>query len=275
MQADDYTDLYDLEENLWWFVGMREITAVLLDPFFSGNGGRMLLDAGCGTGGMLTWLTRYAHRRVVGIDLSPEALNFCRERGLKNVARASVTDLPFPDSAFDLVTSFDVLGQLGGVDTEVLAMREMYRVLRPGGVAFVRVAAYEWLRSGHDEALGTQRRYFLSDVVEKMGQTGFQVRRATYANSFLLPVAIFRRLILKRIGLAHEGSDVKPLPPRLRWLNRVLTRVLTSEAILLKHVNMKLMAGVSAICVAEKPSQAPRSKLNIASVTDKTSSFLS
>ena len=194
-----------------------------------------------------------ANGKVIGIDLSPEALDFCHERGLKNVARASVTDLPFPDSAFDLVTSFDVLGQLRGEDTDILAMREMYRVLRPGGIAFVRVAAYEWLRSGHDKALDTQRRYFLSDVVEKMGQTGFRVRRATYANSLLLPVAIFRRLILKRIGLADEGSDVKPLPQSLRWLNRVLTGVLTSEAVLLKHARIKLTAGLSAICVAEKP----------------------
>src|SRR5688572_24859649 len=109
MQADDYAYLYDLEEDLWWFAGNREITAVLLDPVFSTSAGSMVLDAGCGTGGMMTWLTRYSPQNVIGIDLSPEALNFCRDRGLETIARASVADLPFPDSVFDLVTSFDVL----------------------------------------------------------------------------------------------------------------------------------------------------------------------
>ena len=50
-----------------------------------------------------------------------------------------------------------MLVQLPGEGSDELAMREMFRVLRPGGVAFARAAAYEWMRSGHDEALGTQR----------------------------------------------------------------------------------------------------------------------
>jgi hypothetical protein len=94
-------------------------------------------------------------------------------------------------------------------------MREMFRVLRPGGVAFVRVAAYEWMRSGHDEALGTQRRYKLAQLVERMERAGFRVRRATYANALLLPAAAVRRLVLKPLGLADGGSDVKPLPQGL------------------------------------------------------------
>jgi ubiquinone/menaquinone biosynthesis C-methylase UbiE len=253
MQADDYADLYDLEENLWWFAGMREITAVLLDPVFSAGGGRILLDAGCGTGGMLTWLTRYSPQKVIGIDFSAEALNFCRDRGVKTIAQASVTHLPFPESVFDLVTSFDVLVQLRGEGSDVAAINEIFRVLRPGGIAFVRVAAYEWMLSGHDKALDTQRRYLLSEIARKLDQAGFRVLRTTYANSLLLPVAMFRRLILKRIGLADKGSDVKPLPQQLRWLNRLLTGVLNCEATLLKNRRLKLPAGLSAVCVAQKP----------------------
>lgn len=254
MQEEDYDYLYSLEENLWWFAGMREITAALLDPVCPPARDRAILDAGCGTGGNLAWLARYAGKgRVVGIDLVPTALSFCRERQHQYLAQASVTDLPFADSAFDLLTSFDVLVQLPGEGADERAMREMYRVLRPGGIAFVRVAAYEWMRSGHDEALGTQRRYHLDVLVKKMEQAGFKILRATYANSLLLPVAALRRLVLKRIGLADRGSDVKPFPPRLQWLNRVMTSVLSSEAHLLKLPQSKLLAGLSAICITEKP----------------------
>ena len=86
-----------------------------------------------------------------------------------------------------------------------------------------------------------------------MKYTGFNIRRVTYANAMLLPVAMLRRLVLKRVGLADGGSDVKPLPPKLQWLNRALTGVLHGEAHLLKRPGLKLRAGLSAICIAEKP----------------------
>ncbi|HEX8148783.1 MAG TPA: class I SAM-dependent methyltransferase [Pyrinomonadaceae bacterium] len=254
MRAQDYADLYALEESLWWFVGMREVTRAVLDPVCPPGRRRDVLDAGCGTGGMLTWLERYAGGgRVAGIDLSADGLDFCRSRGLRDVARASVTALPFADETFDLVTSFDVLVQLPGEGSDELAMREMFRVLRPGGVAFARAAAYEWMRSGHDEALNTQRRYTLGQLVERMTRAGFRVRRATYANSLLLPAAAVRRLVLKRLGLADPGSDVKP--PGSERLNRALASALKAEASLLKRPDAKLPAGLSAICVAEKPGQ--------------------
>lgn len=254
MQAEDYADLYALEESLWWFAGMHEITAALLDAACPPARDRLILDAGCGTGGNLAWLARYAgNGRIIGIDLIPQALRFCRAREHRYLSQASVTHLPFADSIFDLVTSFDVLVQLPGTGADERAMREMHRVLRPGGIAFVRVAAYEWMRSGHDEALGTARRYRLTELTEKIRHAGFDIRRATYANTMLLPVAMLRRLVLKRVGLADGGSDVKPLPPKFRWLNRALTSVLRGEARALKHAGVKLRAGLSAICVAEKP----------------------
>jgi ubiquinone/menaquinone biosynthesis C-methylase UbiE len=251
LRAQDYADLYELEESLWWFVGMREVTRVVLDPLCPPGRRRDILDAGCGTGGMLTWLERYAGGgRVAGIDFSADALAFCRSRGLEDVAQASVTALPFAAETFDLVTSFDVLVQLPGEGSDELAMREMFRVLRPGGIAYVRAAAYEWMRSGHDEALNTQRRYTLAQLCERMERAGFRIRRATYANSLLLPAAVLRRLVLKRLGLADAGSDVKP--PGSEWLNRALASALKSEASFLKRRGAKLPAGLSNICIAEK-----------------------
>lgn len=254
MRAQDFEDLYKLEEDFWWFVGMREITAAVLDPACPPGPRRRILDAGCGTGVNLAWLRRYAGGgEVFGIDLVRTALDFCRERGHPSLAQASVTALPFADDSFDLVTSFDVLVQLPGEGADEAALGEMWRVLRPGGVAFVRAAAYGWMRSGHDEALGTQRRYRLGELAAKTERAGLRVRRATYANGALLPAAVVRRLVLKPLGLADRGSDVKPLPPGTDWLNRALTAALSGEARLLRRPGAKLPAGLSAVCVAEKP----------------------
>ena len=254
MQAQDFADLYELEEGFWWFVGMREVTAALLDPVCPPAPARRVLDAGCGTGVNLAWLRRYAGAgEVCGVDVEQVALDFCRARGHRALARASVTHLPFADHSFDLVTSFDVLVQLPGEGSDEAAMREMWRVLRPGGVAFVRAAAYGWMRSGHDAALHTQRRYRLGGLRRGLERAGFRTLRATYANSLLLPAAAVRRLLLKRVGLADGGSDVRPLPEGLGWLGRALAGVLRGEARVLRRPGASLPAGLSAVCVVEKP----------------------
>ncbi len=255
MQPADYAYLYELEEDYWWFAGMRHITAALLDRMCPPGRDRLILDAGCGTGGMLSWLTRYAgNGRVVGIDLIDTALGFCRQRNHEMITQASVQTLPFAESTFDLLTSIDVLVQLDGEGSDQTAIGEMYRVLKPGGLAFVRVAAHEWMKSDHDQALGTKHRYSLTELVGKMRQAGFKTLRETYANSIPMPLAMLRRLVLKPIGLASPGSDVKPLPPGWHWLNSAMTGVLRGEASWLRRVDTKLLIGLSAICVAQKPS---------------------
>jgi ubiquinone/menaquinone biosynthesis C-methylase UbiE len=255
MQAEDYAYMYDLEKHFWWFAGMREITGILLDRECGPSRDRRILDAGCGTGANIEWLARYAGKgRVIGIDLVSTALGFCRQRALNGLVQASATHLPFGDETFDLVTSFDVLVQIEGEGNDDRAISEMHRVLKPGGIAFVRGAAYRWMRSGHDEALGTQRRYNLGELREKIERPGFTVLRTTYANSLAFPLVLLRRLVLKRIGLADRGSDVKPLPPGLEWLNRILTNALRTEARYLKDPQATLPAGLSVICIARKPS---------------------
>jgi SAM-dependent methyltransferase len=253
MLKEDFEHLFALEENFWWFSGMREITSALLDPVCQPRHRRMILDAGCGTGGNLEWLQRYAgDGKVFGIDLSPDALKFLLSRGHRLAAGGSVTALPFGDAHFDLVTSFDVLGQLPHQGGDEQALGEMNRVLRPGGVLFLRVAAYEWLRSGHDEALQTKHRYALNELRSLVEGSGFRILRTTYANTLLLPLAALRRVVLKRVGLADSGSDVQPLPAGSDWLNRLLKRVLVGEAWYLRRQTSKLRAGLSLIFIAQK-----------------------
>jgi ubiquinone/menaquinone biosynthesis C-methylase UbiE len=252
MRTKDFVDLYKTEENLWWFAGMREISAALLDEF-DGQKFENVLDIGCGTGLNLKWLEKFVETSAIkGLDYEKTALDFCRQRGKNFLTQGSATDLPFADETFDLVTSFDVLVQLFGERSDERAITEMFRVLKPNGLAFVRVAAYEWMRSGHDEAINSQRRYTVSELAQKLENAGFTVLRKTYANTLPFPLAVVQRLILKPIGLAEKGSDVKPFPPSLNWLNTILTRALSSEARFLKRPQASLPFGLSAVCVVRK-----------------------
>ncbi|PYS29817.1 MAG: hypothetical protein DMG11_07680 [Acidobacteria bacterium] len=247
MRAEDFELLYKLEDKFWWFVAMRRITdtivaAELQQPHIS------VLDAGCGTGYNLRHYSSRGFRDVYGLEIERNAIEFVRKRGFSKIAQASVTEIPFNSGAFDLVFSFDVLQQLPEKLNEP-ALREMHRVLKPGGVLFIRVAAFEWMRSSHDEDMNSFHRFSRAELVDKLVRCGFKVEWQSYANSLLLPVAALRR-VLKGIGLG-KGTDVRPLPRGLGWLDRVFRRILESEAAWFKSGG-SLPLGLSVICYARK-----------------------
>lgn len=246
VEAEEYATIYRLEQRHWWYVGMRDISLALLAPLLRRGETLRVLDAGCGTGGML--LTFDQMGAAAGIDYSPLALGFCRARGLRRTARASVTHLPFRTATFDLVTSFDVLYHLD-VSDDGQALQEFARVLKPGGLLLLRLPAFEWLRSSHDAMVHTRHRYTAGEVRARVRKTGLDIVRLTYANTALLPVAAASRFAQRMRGQGeHPESDVQETTG---VVNTVLRGVLAFEAALLRYFDFP--AGVSVFCLARKP----------------------
>lgn len=247
MRAEDFDLLYSLEEKYWWFVAMRQITDTVAARQLSSAPIR-ILDAGCGTGFNLVHYGSAPGRDVYGLDLTMDALQWVRKRGFTRITQASAAEIPFASETFDLVFSFDVLQQMpSGLDEQ--AIREMHRILRPGGHLFVRVAAFEWLRSSHDEELHTMHRFTRSEMLNRLQHAGFVVEWSSYANGFLFPIIMMRRL-LKRLGIG-AGTDVRPLPWGLGWLDSIFRRVLLAEASWFRR-GKSLPFGLSVICYARK-----------------------
>jgi SAM-dependent methyltransferase len=224
MQTADFEDLYNLEESFWWFVAMRHIT----DTVLASDLKRPLdiLDAGCGTGYNIQHYEKLGHR-VFSFDVSEDALAGVRKRGERKVCQASVTHIPYASDSFDLVTSFEVLDQLE-LDAAAEAIRELHRVVKPGGSLYIRLPAFEWMRSSHDEDIATAHRYTRPELREMLRLAGFEIQLISYANMFLFPVVVLKRS-LKKIGIGR-GSDVKPLPSGLGWIDPIFRDILASEA---------------------------------------------
>lgn len=245
MEREQYDLMFRQEERHWWYLGMRQIAERLLDRFYHPSTAQPeVLDAGCGSGGTTVWLERRG--RVTGLDLMPAAVELAQLRGVKRLLRGSIEALPFQDERFDLLTSFDVLYHLG-VRHDDRALAEWARVLRPGGLALVRVAAHDWLRGAHDEATHTRHRYHRAELVAKLETAGLRVELASYANCLLFPLAPAKRL-LERKDVAG-GTDLwQPPGP----LNALLRALLASEAGPI--IRGGLPWGLSVIAVARKPA---------------------
>ena len=185
MNPQEYDLMYRVEDDHWWYVGMRAISGAMLAERLGGTRPARILDAGCGTGRNVLELDRLGE--ATGIDLSPRAIELSTRRSLRRLARASVGQLPFAAGTFDLVTAFDVLCH-GAVLDERASLREFWRVLRPGGWLLLHLPAYAWLKSPHDRAVHNDRRYSTGDVRAMLNGAGFSIERMTYANTLLFPV---------------------------------------------------------------------------------------
>ena len=248
MEKEQYDLMFAQEERHWWYVGMRRISTALLErypPRVDGPSDRPLeiLDAGCGSGGMTRYLERFG--RVTGCDLAPEALALARKRKVSRLARSSVGALPFLDGRFDVVTSFDVLYHLQ-VDDDRQAIGEMHRVLRPGGIALIRLPAFNWIRGAHDERVHTRHRYTREEVGEKLEDAGFRLEHTTYANFLLFPLAPVKRYLEYR-QVKPGGNDLWRPPP---LVNRVIAALLSLEAFPARGLGLPW--GLSIFAVARR-----------------------
>lgn len=250
MRDAEYTHMYEQEQTHWWYVGMREITRALLQPGAVLPGARAL-DAGCGTGFFLSWLRETYGVRTAGVDLYSAALAGSRRRGENGLAQGDMAALPFRSGAFDLVCSMDSLTHVHGDEARREAIGEFRRVLRPGGLLLLRAAAFEWLRTSHDDEIRTHHRYGGRELNAALSDAGFEILRWTFANSFLFPAAVAWR-ILKRAGVAPQGSDVRPFTRGLPWVNRTLRGVLAAEAALLGMPRLRFPFGLSFVVIARR-----------------------
>ena len=236
------------EQRHFWFRGFRRFVTPLLESATQGVSDARLADFGCGTGANLDLLGRFG--QAYGFDLTLVGLRLGRQAGRTRLAQASVTDVPLPSGAFDVVTSFDVLYGLPQ-PAEQAAAAEMFRVVKPGGDALVNVAAMDCLRGDHSVLGREVRRYSRTSLSSLLTRAGFRIERITYTNASLFVPMVLVRTYQRWRGLpeeAHAESDITvPAAP----VNLLLTGLVYVESLWLRWFDSPF--GSSLLCLARKP----------------------
>lgn len=235
------------EDGHFWFIGLRRNALMLLRAALDGRQPLRILDCGAGTGRNLDWLESVGW--AVGLERSAVGLQFGRARG-RRLVRGTVAALPFPDASVDVATSFDVLYCLDDA-TERTAVSEMWRVLKPGGLIVINVAALDSLRGSHSTLTHEIRRYSKHRLRAVVTGAGFEVERLTFANMSTFPVTWLLRWRERMTGRAETASEHDlQVPPRP--INALFDAALALEARVMRVVNLPI--GTSLLCVARKKS---------------------
>jgi SAM-dependent methyltransferase len=247
VERDFYERYYELEDRHWWFVGRREVLLSVLAQRLGDQRDLSTLDFGCGTGTMAGHLARFGH--VQAVDSDAEAVAFCRRRGLSEVRQMQGSILPFGDGEFDLVTSFDVLEH---IEDDLAALRELRRVLKPGGTLLCAVPAFPFLWGIQDEISHHFRRYVRPQLRARLEGAGFNVIRVSHFNSILFPAIAAIRLTRRLL----PSSTAKPLDSDFEvgpaWLNALLAKIFASEAVVVRTRDIPW--GVSLLALCERPA---------------------
>jgi SAM-dependent methyltransferase len=240
MDRDYELQTHQAEDRHWWYRGRRTVLEGVIADLGLAPGAR-ILDAGCGSGRNMIELRR--HGAVTGVELSDASVEIARGRDAGEVVAGSVLEMPFPDSSFDFAVSLDVIEHL---EDDLGALRELRRVIAPGGALLLTVPAYQWLWSGHDEINHHHRRYTRRSLTRVAEQAGWKQSRTTYFNSLLLPIAILLRVLERFNTKTTESSlDLWVPPAPLNWL---LERPLTLEAAMIARGG-RIPAGLSLLTV--------------------------
>jgi ubiquinone/menaquinone biosynthesis C-methylase UbiE len=233
-----------VEASHWWFVGRRRLFSAEIERRGLGRNARVL-DVGTSTGTNLRMLRDIGFSNVEGLDLNPEAIQYCAEKGLGTVTRGDVTNMPFEDARFDLVLATDIIEH---VDDDSRALSEIARVLKPGGTALITVPAFQLLWGLQDRVAQHKRRYRRPQLIERTQGASLFVQRCYYFNYLLfVPILAARRLIdLLRVKANSEAEFNSPA------VNRALGGIFTMDIMTAPHINPPF--GVSLLALVEKPN---------------------
>jgi SAM-dependent methyltransferase len=244
MQQHTYAIMDEVEGSHWWFVGRRAILEsflrAIVEKIGTSHTAFRILDVGCGTGANLEMLSRFGDAE--GVDVSDDALAFCRQKGLK-AQKGLAETLPFADETFRLTTALDVVEHL---DDDIAGLKEMFRVTMRGGYSLIFVPAFMWLWGVQDDISNHRIRYTKRQIVDRLEMAGYTVERATYANwTFFAPI-LAGRTLMRVTGIKPESENNITISA----LNGVFGKLFASERFWLRNLNFPF--GVSIVVVARK-----------------------
>ncbi len=244
MQEIVYHTNYKLENSYWWFTARNAIVGRVIDKVCKGlRAGDELLDAGCGTGGFAGYIAQKF--KVIGLDTSELALEYCRKRGLTNLYCTTLDGFPKDEWNVRIITMLDVVEH---IEDDAGVVRQAYDILPSGGWFVAAVPAYQWLWSRHDEIHMHQRRYNRKKFVKLLAEAGFTIEYHSYFNFFLFLPAALKRLLSKLFGEKEPPAPVDEVSPAV---NRLFNSVFGFERRFMPALRFPF--GVSFLAVAKKP----------------------
>jgi SAM-dependent methyltransferase len=228
-QREEYLKMAEAERTLWWYCVLHRMVLEAIQRQGIGREAA-IIDAGCGTGGLMLALKEQGYTNVRGFDLSEHAVEICRRRQL-DVGLADLTRISslYPHGSADVLISNDTL-YLFDARTQADITRRCADILRPGGLLILNVPALRAFGGIHDIIVGIRYRFSRADTGRLLDPSRFDVLAERFWPFLLSPIIYMVRLSQRRRIRKRENFRIKSdLDITPRWLNGFLLQVTLFE----------------------------------------------
>jgi len=228
----EYDIMAAVESQHWWYATLHsQVVQAIQRHSKDQQRDLTILDAGCGTGGLLLVLKQVGFNHAQGFDLSTDAVAHARSRGL-HIKLGDLNQLTqfAPPQSFDVIINNDTLYHLS-IDQRTHFFKSCLTLLKPNGIMLLNVPALNAFKGNHDLAVGITERFSKSTLVPFIQGIGFEVKQARYWPFLLSPVIWATRVMQKLVrgrffsSKVYQSDLVLPSP----LVNKVLAKFCAFE----------------------------------------------
>lgn len=239
MEKELYKKYSEIEEKMWWYKARRNIIEEIIKTIINEGRNKILLDFGAGTGSLSKMMNKYI--KVKAIDNNQEVLKY-------SVFPITITNLQSfsAENSYDVITAFDVLEHCHN-DEEII--EKFAKILKPDGIIFITVPAYQFLWSSYDDAACHFRRYTIKKIQKKFKKNGFVILKTSYFNSLLFPF-LAADILLNKITYFFYKKQKDNLKIPNKMINNLFFNIFNLEKKWLKNHNF--FYGGSILLIAKK-----------------------
>ena len=213
-----------------------------------------MLDIGCSSGFLLQEIrSSFPDAFVIGADVvRGPLLGLARTQPDVPLLHFDLTRCPLADASVDVVFLINVLEH---IENDALAVQQLARILKPGGLAIVEVPAGPELYDHYDALLMHYRRYRLADVLRLFKAAGFEVLRASHLGFFLYPgfYALKRLRRHRRDRITPEQAEMLVRNDIHRTGGNPVLAALTRFELLLGRA-ISFPCGIRCVLTARRPA---------------------
>lgn len=234
-RPEEYEKMDLAESKLWWYKILHEQTLAVIQKNHKTKD-IAILDAACGTGGLIDYLQCKGFQNINGFDLSEEAVLRSRHKTKVDIVQLKLqaAHLHYAAQSFDVVVCHDALYFVAD-DEFPKTLHNLWSLLKPGGQLILNLPAGNLFKGMHDRTVGIQERWSFSRFEKMLRLSGINYRSIDrrmwpfLLSPLILMIRLLQRFRLMIFSKTVIKSDVG-LPPLV--LNRLFYKLTNFETLL-------------------------------------------
>ena len=229
MKSSEHHKMASVEDSLWWYMCLHKKVIDTLKNYNTKQDAQ-ILDAGCGTGGMLKKLQAANYKDINGIDISKTAIEYTRNLGFAvDELNLSEVETKYSKNSLDVIISLDVLCYFTSMKAEKV-LQSLSNILKKDGIVILNLPAYKSFEGMHDISVGLVGRTTRKEIEQQLKNTGFKITEHHHWPFILMPL-IYSTRLSQRVKMwlfkdTEISSDID-LPPG--WINKLFYTITCFE----------------------------------------------